>query len=83
MDQRVLCQLCGELLDDPDLNAYHRECGLREVLGGIGHNIAHEYWCLQKHDPDAGYTYRESAQMVYAIFHVNPGLLLDDSYLRK
>jgi hypothetical protein len=81
MDETVMCQLCGEHMDDPDLTTGHRECMLREVLGGIGHHIAHEYWCKQRHDPDAGFTYRESAQMVYAIFHVNPGLLLDDPRL--
>lgn len=78
MDQHALCDLCKEPIEEPDLTTSHRECMLREVLGGIGHQIAHEYWCLRRHDPDAGYTYRESALMVYAIFHLNPGLLLQD-----
>lgn len=43
----------------------HDDCALREVLGGIGHLVAHEYWCLQRHDPDAGLTYRKSALLVY------------------
>ena len=43
----------------------HDDCTLRQVLGGIGHLLAHEYWCLQKHDPDAGLTYRQSALLVY------------------
>ena len=51
-------------LDGPRVT--HRECGLREVIGGIGHLIAHEYWCRQKHDPDAGLTYRQSALLVDA-----------------
>jgi hypothetical protein len=42
----------------------HSECGLREVLGGIGHLIDHEHYCLVMHDPDAGLTYRESARLV-------------------
>lgn len=42
----------------------HRECGLRSALGGIGHVLAHEYWCLQRNDPDAGLTFRQSAIMV-------------------
>jgi hypothetical protein len=37
---------------------------LREVLGGIGHLIDHEHYCLVMHDPDAGLTYRESAKLV-------------------
>jgi hypothetical protein len=44
----------------------HIECGLREVLGGIGHLIAHQYWCEQMHDTDAGLTRRQSAKLVYA-----------------
>lgn len=54
------CQLCGEEMvvrDEP----YHRQCMLREVSGGIGHHIAHPYWCEQMHDPDAGLTRRQSA----------------------
>jgi hypothetical protein len=44
----------------------HIECSLREVLGGIGHLIAHDYWCTERHDPDAGLTYRQSALLVDA-----------------
>jgi len=42
----------------------HRICMLREVAGGIGHHIAHEYWCEEMGDPDAGLTRYQSAQMV-------------------
>jgi hypothetical protein len=42
----------------------HRECALREVTGGIGHLIAHDYWCIERKDPDAGLTYRQSALLV-------------------
>jgi hypothetical protein len=42
----------------------HRSCMLREVIGGIGHLIAHDYWCVQHHDPDAGLTRRQSALLV-------------------
>ena len=59
------CELCGELCLEPfegtPLMHTHRECGLRSVMGGIGHLVAHEYWCLQRHDPDAGLTFRQSA----------------------
>lgn len=63
------CELCGEpvLVPAPvrPLIA-HRECLLREVVGGIGHLIAHDYWCTERHDPDAGLTYRQSAKLVDA-----------------
>ena len=71
----MTCVLCGEPILPSDerpravIDA-HRECGLREVLGGIGHLVAHEYWCLQKHDPDAGLTYHQSALLTDAWVHV-------------
>jgi hypothetical protein len=48
----------------------HRECALREVVGGIGHQIAHDYWCTRYHDPDAGLTYRQSALMVWELIRL-------------
>jgi hypothetical protein len=33
-------------------------------MGGIGHLIAHAYWCFERGDPDAGLTYRQSALLV-------------------
>jgi hypothetical protein len=42
----------------------HIECALREVVGGIGHCLAHEYWCVIRHDPDANLTPRQSALLV-------------------
>jgi hypothetical protein len=74
---RRQCVLCDE-----DIGAYeawvplnavqyaHHECALREVLGGIGHQIAHEFWCLDKRDPDAGLTFRQSARLVVALVDV-------------
>jgi hypothetical protein len=72
------CPLCGER-NDPDYDEdtqpiyiesgpvqAHRICLLRDVLGGIGHLVAHEYWCTQRHDPDAGLTYYQSARLVQA-----------------
>ena len=70
------CGLCGEEIlpgqraIGPVNLPMHRECSLREVLGGIGHLVAHEYWCLQKHDPDAGLTYHQSALLTDAWVHV-------------
>lgn len=51
----------------------HRSCMLREVIGGIGHLIAHDYWCLQRHDPDAGLTDRQSALLVDAFVTIVGG----------
>jgi len=44
----------------------HRECMMRNVMGGIGHLTNHAYWCTQMHDPDGGMTPRESALAVDA-----------------
>jgi hypothetical protein len=62
------CNLCAS---DPVLGTFHSrdlhpECGLRMVLGGIGHLTNHTYWCLGQGDPDAGLSYRESALRVAA-----------------
>ena len=49
----------------------HYQCALREVMGGIGHLIAHDYWCgTPRHDPDAGLTYRQSAKLVWEFVQV-------------
>lgn len=70
-----VCAMCGEMDFYHDLSPTpvftedgpqpaHRSCMLREVIGGIGHLIAHDYWCTQMHDPDAGLTRRQSALLV-------------------
>jgi hypothetical protein len=69
------CQICLEDLTETDLSDSeqtfaHRECLLRDALGGIGHVIAHDLWCVLRHDPDAGFTYRESALLVAATVQV-------------
>ncbi len=82
----MTCEWCGEditLEDEPALQMgvtdangkgrvgfVHRQCQLREALGGIGHCIAHDYWCLQMHDPDAGLTYHQSAKLVWTYYNV-------------
>jgi hypothetical protein len=74
----VICQLCGEPVE-PGSEApvvgtlMHSECGLRMALGGIGHLIDHAYWCLEKHDPDGGLSYRDSALMVATWVQLNGG----------
>lgn len=50
--------MCG------DTTTQHRECMLRDVLGGIGHLLDHDEWCIRRGDPDAGFSYRESALAV-------------------
>ena len=74
----MTCVMCGEdVVGDgvpigtpTGMGVVHRECGLREVMGGIGHCVAHEYWCKQKNDPDAGLTYRQSALLVQKYYEV-------------
>jgi hypothetical protein len=71
------CPLCGEIVGYHDSigtplldlatgewDYPHRECGLRSVIGGIGHLIDHQLWCVERGDPDGGLTYRLSAQAV-------------------
>ena len=69
MAECVLChEEIGLLYDDwVPLNPAqmaHRECSVREVIGGIGHLLAHPYWCVLERDPDAGLTFHQSALMV-------------------
>jgi len=75
------CPLCEEEVTVRDLHTptlytedgpqqAHRECMLREVMGGIGHLIAHPYWCGTHNDPDAGLTRRQSSLLVDAYVHV-------------
>lgn len=72
------CLFCGEQVTGDGvpistlegLRTNHRECALREVLGGIGHQIAHEYWCTQMHDPDAGLTRHQSALLVAFMYRM-------------
>lgn len=73
----LICILCDEVIGEYEawvpLNSVqyaHHCCSLREVVGGIGHQIAHEYWCLQQHDTDAGFTYHQSAQMVASLVDI-------------
>jgi hypothetical protein len=72
-----LCMLCSEYVMSNDeqargiwLDEYgehrkvHRECALRNVIGGIGHIEDHDKWCLVHRDPDMGLGFRKSAQLV-------------------
>jgi hypothetical protein len=67
------CVLCGEEIAEGDELAAgtwihegryckaHRECALRNVIGGIGHLRDHYFWCKKMGDPDGGMSYRQSA----------------------
>ena len=76
----MACVLCHDEIKESDQGSFmgttdltfaftfgpvHRECSLRGVLGGIGHHLDHAYWCGEMHDPDAGFTYRQSALLVW------------------
>lgn len=74
IDTCALCAPPGEQLDRLSIDRLsidmHRECQLRAALGGIGHIVAHPYWCGERKDPDGGLTYRQSALLVDAWVHV-------------
>lgn len=63
----MICTLCNEPFDgDPDRRPLgaswaHRVCLLRVVMGGIGHFLDHDYWCVEQNDCDAGLTFHDSA----------------------
>jgi hypothetical protein len=61
-DACLFCQPKTGVTFDP--RDQHVACGLRSVVGGIGHLVDHAYWCGERGDPDAGLTYRESALRV-------------------
>ena len=62
------CVLCEEAMDGEESGStaqpMHRACGLRSVIGGIGHLIDHDHFCNTARDPDAGLDYRTSALLV-------------------
>lgn len=68
----VACMYCRETFE-PDDNgaimptgfAQHRECGLRGVIGGIGHLVNHSRYCGGELGPDAGLGFRQSALLVW------------------
>ena len=70
------CMTCGERFADGDNGAImptgfatHRECSLRAVWGGIGHQVDHARYCKSDLGPDAGLTKRQSALLVWRHFH--------------
>lgn len=71
---QMTCMHCGENFVDGDQGtinlsgwAEHKECGLRSVWGGIGHQVDHGRYCSGL-GPDAGLSKRISAILVWAQF---------------
>ena len=85
-----MCPMCneavwGDAAQDPVYTEdgpriVHWQCMLREVTGGIGHLIAHDLWCVQRHDPDAGLTYRQSALLTAAWVRIVGTERVDDEH---
>lgn len=80
LDERIAaptsarCVWCGEVIADGDTgriapagHVEHRECSLRNVLGGIGHLVDHGRWCKTE-GSDAGLTRRQSALLAWEFF---------------
>jgi hypothetical protein len=69
-EDKMICALCDEEIlsrkDRADIITMdsHRECMLRNVLGGIGHLLDHAHFCKGELGPDAGLDYRTSSLMV-------------------
>jgi predicted RNA-binding Zn-ribbon protein involved in translation (DUF1610 family) len=66
------CMNCGEEIMEGDQGVrfingpyQHRECGLRNVMGGIGHHVNHAKYCHGPLGTDAGLSYRDSALLVW------------------
>ncbi len=57
--------------DGADRRPIHKECMLRQVLGGYGHHMDHAYWCGQMHDPDGGLSRRESSLRVWELTEID------------
>ena len=74
-----VCVWCEEPIQEGDNgriapNGYteHRECALRNVLGGIGHHVDHERYCRGV-GPDAGLSRRASSIMVWNLWQMTRG----------
>lgn len=61
IDAAESCPLCDAWANT---DVMHRECLLREAVGGIGHVLDHSLWCVLRSDPDAGLAKRHSAVCV-------------------
>lgn len=62
------CVLCHERLGVESsasvAQPMHRACALRSGIGGIGHLLDHDHFCVARGDPDAGLDFRTSALLV-------------------
>jgi hypothetical protein len=61
IDPAESCPLCDAWSNSDEA---HRECLLREAVGGVGHVLDHSLWCVVRSDPDAGLAKRHSARCV-------------------
>lgn len=68
----LFCMYCREAFREGDSGsimetgyAQHRECSLRGVMGGVGHQVDHARYCRGELGTDAGLTYRQSAWLVW------------------
>lgn len=81
MSEQMKCTLCKTPMgSEESVNSQepmHWECVLRAVMGGIGHLLDHEHFCLSKNDPDAGLDYRTSAALV-SVLAIRPPLYVRD-----
>lgn len=66
-----MCMICDEPITGEAVGypGAHRECMLREVIGGIGHLIDHAHFCSALGDPDAGLSRRLSSLLVDTYVH--------------
>jgi hypothetical protein len=76
------CVWCAEAIAEGDNGRIapmgyteHRECSLRQVMGGIGHLVDHPRYCRGALGTDAGLSHRDSALLVWEYFqdtHLEP-----------
>jgi hypothetical protein len=71
----MICAFCTEPIEWGEERAdiltmdAHRECALRNVVGGIGHLLDHAHFCKGELGTDAGLDYRTSALLVDVWIH--------------
>ncbi len=76
----LLCELeleLGDTVEQITNGPAHAECLLRGVIGGIGHLVDHQRFCIREQDPDAGLSYRESSLLVWQIVRHDAHLTAD------
>jgi hypothetical protein len=71
-----VCAWCQEAVKEGDNGRIsptgfteHRECSLRNVMGGIGHLVDHARYCHGELGTDAGLSLRASSLLVWEFLH--------------